>query len=262
MTIAPSPPRLLLDDVTKSFGGIQAVRRLSLQAARGEILGLIGPNGAGKSTVLTLIAGEQQPTAGRIFVDGRRIDRLPQFRRVRAGVAHLRQHTANLDGAKVADNVLVGLGAHGARRSVGGWLPFALGGAAARPAEVSRCLEILDQVGLRARMDAPVGSLSHWEKRLVSLARVLAADPVLVLLDEPFAGLSAAETAELMAIIRRLRDQHQRTFVLAEHNVDAVLRLCDRIVAMHFGEKIAHDLPDVVARHQRVVAVYLGESPP
>jgi branched-chain amino acid transport system ATP-binding protein len=261
MTIAAAPPRLVLDQVTKSFGGIHAVRRLSLQAGRGEILGLIGPNGAGKSTVLTLIAGEQRPTSGRIFVDGRRVDRLPQFRRVRAGVAHLRQHTANLDAATVADNVLVGLGAHGARRSVGGWLPFALGGAAPRPTEERRCLEILDQVGLGARMDAPVRSLSHWEKRLVSLARVLAADPVLVLLDEPFAGLSAAETSELAAVIRRLRGERERTFVLAEHNVDAVLRLSDRIVALHFGEKIAHDVPEAVARHQRVVEVYLGESP-
>jgi len=255
---ASAPPRLALEDVSKDFGGIHAVRGLSLQAARGEILGIIGPNGAGKSTVLSLIAGDQRASAGRILLDGRSIDRLPQYRRVRAGVAYVRQHTANLDRASVGENVLLGLGAHGARRAAGGWLRFALGVAAPRGEEQARCLAILDEVGLGSRMREPIAGLSHWEKRLLSLARVLAVSPTVVLLDEPFAGLSPVETEGFVAIIRRLRAEQGQTFVLTEHNVDAVLRLCDRIVALHFGEKIAHDVPTKIATHEKVIEVYLG----
>jgi len=247
-----------LAGVSKSFGGLRAVRGLSLVVRRGEILGLIGPNGAGKSTVLGLIAGQQRLTAGRIFLDGRRIDRLPQWRRVRAGVAFIPQHAANLDRATVLENVLVGMGALGARRSSGGWLAFAFGRAALEESDRRRCHEILDEVGLASRADHPASALSHWEKRLLSLARVLASNPAVTLLDEPFAGLAPAETEQLMALIRRLRDARGKTFLLTEHNVDAVLRLSDRIVALHFGEQIACDVPERIVKHERVIEVYLG----
>jgi branched-chain amino acid transport system ATP-binding protein len=260
-----APVRLELQDVSKSFGGIRAVRGLTLHVRRGEILGLIGPNGAGKSTVLSLIAGQQRASAGRIFLDGRRLDQLPQWKRVRAGVAHVPQHAANLDRSTVGENVLVGLGALGARRSSGGWLRFMFGRAAgggddgAGAGEAGRStLRVLDEVGLAARAHEPASALTHWERRLLSVARLLAANPAVILFDEPFAGLSAIETERLMAIIQRLRQERERTFVVAEHNVDAVLRLCDRIAALHFGEQIACDVPERIVRDERVIEVYLG----
>src|SRR5262249_23673070 len=149
-------PRIELDGVSKSFGGIRAVRGLSLHIRRGEILGLIGPNGAGKSTVLGLIAGTQRPSAGRILLDGRRIDRLPQWKRVRAGVAHIPQHAANLDRATALENVLLGLGARGTQ---------------------ARAREILDGVGLCARAERLAGTLTHREKRLLGLGRAVATGP-------------------------------------------------------------------------------------
>jgi ABC-type branched-subunit amino acid transport system ATPase component len=259
-TGAAAPPRLELAEVSKRFGGLEAVRRLSFQARRGEILGLIGPNGAGKSTVLGLIGGQQRVSAGRIFLDGRRLDRLPQWRRVRVGVAHSPQHAVNLDRATVRENVLLGLGAHGLRSAAGGWLRFVLGDAAVPGPSERRCLDLLDRVGLGARAQHPVSTLSHWEKRLLGLARVLAADPVLVLFDEPFAGLGARETEQLIGIIRRLRTDEGKTFVVTEHNVDAVLRLSDRVVALHFGEQIACDVPERIVKNEKVVEVYLGTA--
>jgi ABC-type branched-subunit amino acid transport system ATPase component len=231
---------LELRDVSKSFGGIHAVRDLSMAVGRAEILGLIGPNGAGKSTVLGLVSGQQRPSAGRISLGGRRIDRLPQWRRVRAGVAHIPQHAANLDRATVLENVALGLGARGM-------------GAGRAP-----CLAVLDELGLGERADQPAGALSHWEKRLLGLARALATGPTVALLDEPLAGLSTTETEQYMAVIRRLRIERNMTFVVTEHNVDAVLRLCDRIVALHFGEQIGCDAPAEIVKNERVIEVYLG----
>jgi ABC-type branched-subunit amino acid transport system ATPase component len=235
-----APPVVSLEQVSKSFGGIRAVRDLTMQVRAGEILGLIGPNGAGKSTVLGLVAGQQPVSAGRILLRGRRIDRLPQWRRVRAGVAYVPQHAANLNRASVYENVLLGMGARAGERC----------------AEV--CLDILAEVGLAARAREPVSALSHWEKRLLSLARSLAANPTVTLFDEPLAGLSAGETEQFIALIRRLRDERNKTFVVTEHNVDAVLRLCDRIVALHMGEQIGCDVPERIVKNARVVEVYLG----
>jgi len=251
-------PLLTLAGVSKSFGGIRAVRDLSLEVRAGEILGLIGPNGAGKSTVLALVAGQHRPTAGRILLRGQRIDRLPQWRRVRAGVAQVPQHAVNLDRSSVYENIALGLAARGARRFSGGWLRFALGGAPAVGPTSRPYLDILAEVGLAARARDPVTALSHGERRLLGLGRVLAGDPALTLLDEPLAGLSADETEQFIALVRRLRDQRGQTFVVTEHNVDAVLRLCDRIVALHLGEQIACDVPEKIIRHQRVIEVYLG----
>jgi ABC-type branched-subunit amino acid transport system ATPase component len=225
---------------------------------RGEILGLIGPNGAGKSTVLGLIAGQQRVSAGRISLAGRRIDGLPQWKRVRAGIAHIPQHAANLDRASVSENVALGLGALGARRASGGWLPFVLGRAPEGGPGGKLVLEILEEVGLAARAHHPVGALSHWEKRLLSLARALAANPTVTLFDEPFAGLSATETEQFITILQRLRSQRNKTFIVTEHNVDAVLRLCDRIAALHFGEQIGCDVPERIVKNERVIEVYLG----
>jgi ABC-type branched-subunit amino acid transport system ATPase component len=253
-----APISLELQDVSKSFGGIRAVRGLTMQVRRGEILGLIGPNGAGKSTVLSLIAGQQRASAGQIFLEGRRLDRLPQWKRVRAGVAHVPQHAANLDRASVCENVLLGLGARGARRAAGGWRRFMLGRAVPQGAEARSYLQVLEEVGLEARAHDAAGALTHWERRLLGLARLLAANPRVTLFDEPFAGLSAMETEQLLAIIQRLRKERQTTFVVTEHNVDAVLRLCDRIVALHFGEQIACDVPARIVNNERVIEVYLG----
>jgi branched-chain amino acid transport system ATP-binding protein len=233
---------LTLEGVGKAFAGVQAVRDVSFSVPEGGIVGVMGPNGSGKTTLFNLIAGALRPDRGRIRLHGQEVTGLAPHRMCARGVARTFQHVRPFPGLSVLDNVLVGV-LHGRRRAVGD--PAAAAG------------RLLDLVGLGAKAHRLASRCSLLERRWLELARALATGPDLLLLDEFMAGLTPAETAAAMTVIRRIRAEGT-TLMLVEHIVWALLDLSDRIVVLSAGEKIAEGPPGAVATDPAVVDAYLG----
>jgi branched-chain amino acid transport system ATP-binding protein len=232
-----------VERVTRRFGGLTAVSGASLRIAEGEIVALIGPNGAGKTTAFALIAGFLRPDHGQIRLRGHSIVGLTPHEICARGVVRTFQIVRPFPRLTVLDNVLVGaLARH----------PHA---AAAR----ARAREVVERVGLGAKAAAPAAGLTLAERKRVELARALATEPTLLLLDEVMAGLNPTEIATLVDLVR---DIHARgvSIVLIEHNMRAVMALSHRIVVLSFGERVAEGRPAEIARHPRVIEAYLGEE--
>ncbi|HZA75788.1 MAG TPA: ABC transporter ATP-binding protein [Acidimicrobiales bacterium] len=238
---------LELDGLRKSFGGIVVVDDLTLAVGPDEALGLVGPNGAGKTTVFNLVAGDLQPDAGTVRFDGVDITAMRADRRCRAGIGRTAQVPRPYAGMTVLENVLVGaVFGTGARRSERAALGPALGA--------------LEQAGLAGRANAVAGSLGLLDRKRLELARALATQPRLLLLDEIAGGLTEAEMVELVDTIRGIRRQGVAV-VWVEHIVHALLAVVDRMVAMSFGRKIAEGEPREVMASRVVQEVYLGAVP-
>ncbi len=252
------PALLQVDGLSRHFGGVRAVDDVSFAVGEGEIVGLIGPNGAGKTTVINLLSGLLRPTAGSVTFGEARLDRLPPHRIARAGVARTYQNIRLFRGLTALDNVIVGThvttDAPFAARLV--FAPSVRREEAAARASAQRLLE---RVGLGARAAARATSLPYGEQRRLEIARALASRPRLLLLDEPAAGMNAAEMDTLVALIRSLAREGQ-TILLIEHNMQVVMGVCDRIVVLNFGRKIAEGPPAQVSRDRDVIAAYLGEE--
>ncbi len=240
-------PALEARGVSVRFGGVAALTDVSLAAHPGQVTGLIGPNGAGKTTLFNVITGLQRPDHGRVTIAGRDVTGLGPHRRARLGLARTFQRLELFGTLSAAENVRVGLEARGSRRSTAG----------ARSGLPSGAAALLERVGVPGAPDAPAASLPTGSARLVELARALAIDPGVLLLDEPCSGLDDHETAALGKLLGELASEG-RAVLLVEHDMDLVLQICDLVYVLDFGEIIASGTPDQVRNDPAVQSAYLG----
>jgi branched-chain amino acid transport system ATP-binding protein len=248
---------LEVDRVAKRFGGVQALRDVSLEVEAGQLVGLIGPNGAGKTTLFNVISGVLRPDGGRVVFRGQDITGLPPHAVCHAGIGRTFQVVQPFARLTVLENVAAGwlFGRRGAGARIG------------RAAAEAGARELLDHGKLAAKASRPAGTLTLSERKRLEMVRALATGPDLLLLDEVLAGLNPQETEEMTAIVRRLARDLGLAIVLIEHNVRAVLALSERVVVLSYGTVIARGEPAVVAQDPAVITAYLGErrvppSPP
>jgi branched-chain amino acid transport system ATP-binding protein len=250
---------LQVQQLSRSFGGLMAVGNVSFDVAAGEIFGLIGPNGAGKTTVFNLMTGLTPPTAGIVLFEGTDIARLSPHRIAQLGVARTFQNIRLFGKLDVLQNVLIGRHIHTHGSTLAGM--FGLPGARAEERKAHmRALELLDLVGLAGRAGAQAGSLPYGDQRRLEIARALALEPRLLLLDEPAAGMNPNEKQVLSDFIREIRRTFDLTVLLIEHHVPLVMGLCDRIAVLNFGQMIALGDPAHVKSDPQVIEAYLGEE--
>ena len=254
---APGGPLLQIAGLERRFGGLVAVQDLSFTVRAGEMLGLIGPNGAGKSTVFNMVTGALAPTRGRIVFAGQEIGGAPQRRIARAGIGRTFQHVKLRPRMTLLDNVL--LGTH--IRTGGGLIAGALALRGQEAQARHEAMRQLRRVGLAARPFELAGNLPLGNQRLLEIARALAADPALLVLDEPAAGLRRQEKQALASLLRTLR-QEGLTVLLVEHDMDFLMTLVDRVVVMQFGAKLCEGAPAAVRADPRVQEAYLGSVAP
>jgi branched-chain amino acid transport system ATP-binding protein len=235
---------LRASSVSRSFEGVEALRAVTLELKRGEVVGLIGPNGAGKSTLVNVLSGFDRPTTGSVELEGRDVTRWPAHRRGRHGLARTFQHSHAFRSLSVRENVEVA----------------ALGVGTAARAAARRAAVLLELVGLDVYADSPAASLSHGDERRLGVARALATDPRFVLMDEPAAGLPEAEVPDFAAVVRSVRDAHGAGVLLIDHNMSLIMDVCDRIHVLDQGRTLAHGTPAEIRANIDVAAAYLGES--
>ncbi|MFN0304244.1 MAG: ATP-binding cassette domain-containing protein [Burkholderiales bacterium] len=247
-------PALLIDDLTKRYAGVTALKNVSVRVERGTVHAVIGPNGAGKSTLINIVSGLYAADAGRVVLDGKDITRLPCHARARLGLARTFQNLQLVPSLTALENVMIGI-----RRQRGVAADFTAWMTNARfdQIERGRALSLLDQFGIARIADARPEDLPYGHRKLVELARAIAEEPVVMLLDEPIAGLNDEEARQIAAVIRRIRDEGT-TIVLVEHNMDFVMRLSDRVTVLDYGERIAEGTPTEVRSDPRVISAYLG----
>ena len=235
---------LRASSVSRSFAGVHALRDVTLELGRAEVVGLIGPNGAGKSTLVNVVSGFDQPTSGSVELEGRDITQWSPGRRGRHGLARTFQHSHAFRSLTVRENVEVA----------------ALGtGASGREAR-RRAAGLLETFGLAAHGETSADTLAQGDERRLGVARALATTPRFLLLDEPAAGLPEAEVPEFAAAVRGVRDEHDVGVLLIDHNMALIMELCDRIYVLDQGRALADGTPDEIRANVDVAAAYLGES--
>ena len=250
---------LELKNLSKAFGGLSAVSNLDMEIHQGEIVGLIGPNGAGKTTTFSVITGDFSPTAGKVLFDDRNISGLQPHQIARRGIVRSFQLNTLFPHLTVKENILIGLHL---RSNIGFWEGLINTGSNRRKemALTKRAGDIMEFMGLAAVSDEEALNLPHGHQRALGIAIALAAQPKILLLDEPLTGMNPKEVDRMLEIIRRIRNDFNLTIVVVEHNMKAVMALCERIVVISFGQKIAEGSPEEIQNHQDVVEAYLGSE--
>ena len=238
------PGALRAASVSRSFDGVTALRDVTLELHRHEVVGLIGPNGAGKSTLVNVLTGFDYPDEGIVELEGRDITRWSPHRRGRNGLARTFQHSRSFRGLSVRENVEVA----------------ALGTGASPGGARRRASELLERLQLTPYAGAPAGSLAQGDERRLGVARALATDPRFVLLDEPAAGLPEAEVGDFAAVVRSVVEEHDAGVLLIDHNMALVMDVCDRIQVLDHGATLAEGTPGEIRANLDVAAAYLGES--
>jgi branched-chain amino acid transport system ATP-binding protein len=224
---------------------VHALREVTLELHRHEIVGLIGPNGAGKTTLVNVLSGFDFPSSGSVELSGDDVTTWTPHRRGRAGLARTFQHSRSFAGLSVRENVEVA----------------ALGSGAGPREARHRADSLLELVGLDRREEQPAGSLAHGDERKLGVARALATEPRYLLLDEPAAGLPEGEVPEFAAVVRSVRDEHEAGVLLIDHNMALVMEVCDRIQVLDQGRSLAEGTPAEIRANLDVTAAYLGEAP-
>ena len=230
--------------MSRSFAGVHALRDVTLELERGEIVGLIGPNGAGKSTLVNVLSGFDRPSSGTVELDGRDITRWKPSRRGRAGLVRTFQHSHAFRGLSVRENVEVA----------------ALGTGTSAGEARARAGDLLDSLDIASRAETPADALAQGDERRLGVARALATNPRFVLLDEPAAGLPEAELPAFADAVRALRDDRDAGVLLIDHNMGLIMEICDRIHVLDQGRTLAEGTPADIRANLDVAAAYLGES--
>ena len=250
---------LTLKSVTKSFGGIQAVKDMNFSIEKGELAGLIGPNGAGKTTIFNLVTGVYDVTSGDIEYDGRNINNLKTYEVVSLGVARTFQNLRLFAASSVLENVMTAAQQHHKYSFVEALSHF---GRWKSMEKITReeSMALLERVGLADRADQAAGTLPYGLQRRLEIARAISLRPNLLLLDEPAAGMNADEVVHLNELIVSIHEDFELTILLIEHHMDMVMEICPHIVCMNFGAKIAEGSPEQIQSHPDVLKAYLGEE--
>jgi branched-chain amino acid transport system ATP-binding protein len=251
--------QLDIADVSKAFGGVQAVTRVSLDVRQGEILSVIGPNGAGKTTLLNMISGFYHPDTGRIALEGRDVTELAPSKIAELGIARTFQNIALFRGMTVLDNLLLGRHVHMKTGVLSAFLYWGL----AQKEEVvhrKRVEDIIDFLRIQDLRRRPTGSLAYGLQKRVELGRALALDPKILLLDEPMGGCNHEEKEDMARFILDVNEEWGVTVILIEHDMGVVMDISDRVAVLDMGQKIAEGTPDEVRANPRVIKAYLGET--
>jgi len=254
---ASAPPMLQVEGISVAFGAVQALTQVSLDIHRGEIVAIIGPNGAGKTSLINVISGFYHPYEGRILFQGQDRTRLRPYEVAALGVARTFQNVALFKGMSVLDNIMTGR----LLKMRGSFLLDAVWWGPARRQELANRAfveRIIDFLEIQAIRKTPAGRLPYGLQKRVELARALAAEPTLLLLDEPMAGMNVEEKEDMCRFVLDVHDEFGTTIALIEHDMSVVMDISDRVVALDYGRKIAEGPPELVRKDQAVIDAYLG----